>query len=104
MDSLSIIDSLLSCSAILRGERALFADYYAYTEGRGELFPDLMATLRLERPLFANLRATIDRWIEELKASLSAKKPMVSEESTNEPTEDDLDIDADDDFTDYNSI
>ena len=52
--------------ATLRGERPWFADYHAWYEGRGALFPDLMATLQGERPLFANLIAIIQRWIKEL--------------------------------------
>jgi hypothetical protein len=54
--------------AVIRGERHFLADYYAWKEGRGELFPDFVATLRGERPLFANLRAIIDKWYQELKA------------------------------------
>ena len=53
-------------SAMLRGERRLFADYHAWREGRGYLFADLTAVLNGERTLFANLYATITRWISEL--------------------------------------
>ncbi|RUR12026.1 hypothetical protein [Legionella sp. km772] len=67
--------------AVLSGERHLFADYYAWKEGRGELFPDLMAAFRGERPLFANLLAIIDRWLREIKSFFTAKTsdPAVNE-------------------------
>lgn len=45
--------------ATLRGERPMFANTRAAWEGRGYLFPDLIALLKGERQLFANLRATI---------------------------------------------
>ncbi len=60
--------------AIIKGERAFFANYYAWKEGRGQLFPDLMATLKGERPLFANLIAILSRWIRELKELLFTPK------------------------------
>lgn len=67
--------------AVLNGERRLFADYHAWKEGRGELFPDFMAILRGERLPFANLLAIINRWIQELKAHFFSAKPepMVEE-------------------------
>lgn len=55
-------------TATLRGERSFFAECIAWHEGRGTLFPDLKAVLCGERMLFANLRATIARWITELSA------------------------------------
>ncbi len=58
--------------AVFRGEAPFWADYKAWNEGRGELFPDMMATLRGERPLFANLRASIARLIEFLKEWFAA--------------------------------
>jgi hypothetical protein len=72
-------------SAVIKGERQIFADYYAWKEGRGELFPDLMAALRGERPLFANLLATINRWIQELKVFLFTPKAhnIINNELTN---------------------
>ncbi|MDF1683974.1 MAG: hypothetical protein P1U36_04870 [Legionellaceae bacterium] len=72
--------------ATLRGERPLFADYHAWREGRGHLFPDLMATLHGERDLFATLYATISRWIEEWSEWLSAKKAACFDGSGEEPT------------------
>lgn len=60
--------------ATLRGERHVFADFYAWREGRGYLFPDLMAVLHGERKLFANLLATISRWIAEWSEWLNSKK------------------------------
>jgi hypothetical protein len=54
--------------ATLRGERPLFANFRAWREGRGVLFADLRATLHGDRPLFANLRATIHRLLETIKA------------------------------------
>lgn len=63
-----IYDTLFAqTAACLRGERRWFADYHAWREGRGVLFPNLMATLKGERPLFATLIATIQRWLKEWK-------------------------------------
>lgn len=45
--------------AVLRGQRHFFADYYAWKEGRGELFPQWSGLLHGERPLFANTRASM---------------------------------------------
>lgn len=61
--------------AVLRGERHPFADIIAWREGRGALFPDLQATLRGERPLFATLRLIIQRLVAYFSA-LFQHKPV----------------------------
>lgn len=89
-------------TAILRGERALFADFYAWREGRGALFPDFMATLRGERPLFANLRAVIAKLIAELKAwwnNNTVETPIY--DSDLEPAVSSQEEELDDDYIDY---
>jgi hypothetical protein len=60
--------------ATLRGERRPFADFHAWREGRGQLFPDFMAVLKGERLPFANLLATINLWIKKLKQWFKEKK------------------------------
>lgn len=55
--------------ASLRGEREWFANYRAWKEGRGVLFADLKAVLSGERPIFANLMATIRRLLDPKSAS-----------------------------------
>lgn len=86
--------------ATLKGERPLFADFRAWREGRGALFPDLMATLRGERPLFANLRATIARWIATIKAWLYGKpvERPIQNVEDNEPSFEEEIV-----FTDYST-
>ncbi|NDH09055.1 MAG: hypothetical protein EBY16_05470 [Gammaproteobacteria bacterium] len=49
----------------------MFADFHTWREGRGYLFPDLMAVLQGSRSLFANLYTTICRWMTELSACLN---------------------------------
>jgi hypothetical protein len=57
--------------ATIKGERAIFANFKAWKDARGEIFPDFKAAIRGERPLFANLRATISQLIASLKQWLS---------------------------------
>jgi hypothetical protein len=71
--------------AVLRGERCWFADFHAWQEGRGSLFPDFMATLRGERPIFATLRAFIADLIAELKAWMVQKPKLEQKEEIKSP-------------------
>ena len=63
----------------LKGERRPFANYHAWKEGRGVLFPDLKAAISGERPLFANLKETIERLIKELRHWLKNKSEPASD-------------------------
>lgn len=53
--------------ATLRGQRAWFADFYAWKEGRGHVFPNVTAIMHGERGLFTALRAIIDSLIVQFK-------------------------------------
>jgi hypothetical protein len=70
--------------AYLRGERKWFADYYAWREKRGYLFPDFTAACKGERNLFANLMATIKRlYAEWTKWFNEPRKPDQSDTNNN---------------------
>ncbi|MCA0403981.1 MAG: hypothetical protein LCH30_09320 [Proteobacteria bacterium] len=64
--------------ATIRGERPLFADFRAWIDGRGEIFPDWLAE---DRPIFYHLRQWINEVFDKLLkiVGLYEEKPVLTQ-------------------------